>query len=606
MRPSKTTSSRAAIALPWLFAAEIRAGKLLQWLAFRPYAGTIALIGLCCALYLPGIATLPVTDRDEARFAQASKQMLETGNFLDIRFQKEPRYKKPIGIYWLQSAAVATARQAGAKLDSIWAYRIPSFLGALAAVLLTFWAARPILGRKDALAAAALFAACLTLTFEAHIAKSDAALIASIVLAQGALFRLYLAPAGARTRSLAALFWLGLGAAILIKGPVAPALALLTVATVLWRDPRRGWLKNLHWRWGLPLLLAITLPWFAAIGISSHGEFFRSSLGQDFAGKLQSGQEKHWGPPGFYLIAFWWTFWPATLFVTLGGVAALWTQRHSRRVLFLLAWIVPFWLVIEAVPTKLPHYALPLYPAIAMAAVVSMRVARNAGLVRSRLESVLWAIIAALQIALLAALAWIAEAPETSFIIAILAVFAFSAAVTAIAAWKSCWNAALCGALLSGFLFFTAAFEVTLPSLKPLWISQTAAEAAEAMNGCSDGPTAFAGFSPPSLVFLNGTNTLLTAPAQLGYALASGQAGLAFVNWSRRQEFEKAFQEKTGAAPNFLGCVDGIDINGRGPTRLQIYVSAAAARRPGCKPTPQIDCRDHDVVRWRRVLNSKF
>ncbi len=606
MRQSKTCAPRAAIAFPWLFALEIRARKLLRWLAFRPYAGTIALVVLCCALYLPGIATLPVTDRDEARFAQASKQMLETGNFVDIRFQKEPRYKKPIGIYWLQSAAVATAKQAGAKLDSIWAYRIPSFFGALAAVLLTLWTARPVLGRQDALAASALFAACLTLTFEAHVAKSDAALIATIVLAQGALMRLYLARAGAKTHGLAALFWLALGAAILIKGPVAPALALLTVAAVLWRDRKRGWLKNLHWRWGLPLLLTVTLPWFAAIGISSHGEFFRSSLGQDFAGKLQSGQEKHWGPPGFYFIAFWWTFWPATLFVTLGGVAALWVQRHSRRVLFLLAWIVPFWLVIEAVPTKLPHYALPLYPAIAMAAVVGMRAARNTGLVRSRLPSALWAIIAALQIALLAALAWIAETPETPFIIAILAVFAVAAAVTAIAAWKSCWNAALFGAVLSGFLFFTAAFQAALPSLKPLWISQTAAEAVEALNGCSDGPIGFAGFSPPSLVFLNGTDTLLTAPVPLANALASGQAGLAFVNWSRRQEFEKAFQDKAGTDPNFLGCVDGIDINGRGPTRLQIYTTAAAASRPKCKPAPQIECPDHNAVRWRRVLNSKF
>ncbi len=600
MRAIQPNEDREARGFPWLMIIDGKAAKLLRELAFRPYAATLALAVLCCALYLPGIATLPVTDRDEARFAQASKQMLETGNYIDIRFQNEPRYKKPIGIYWLQSAAVAAAEQAGAALGDIWAYRIPSFLGALGAVLLTFWAGRPVLGRENALAAAALFAACFTLAFESRIAKSDAALIASIVLAQGALFRLYMAPAGSATRGLAALFWLGLGAGVLIKGPVAPALALITAAVVLLRGKKRGWIGNLHWKWGLPLLLAVTLPWFIAIGISSHGEFFRSSLGQDFAGKLQSGQEKHWAPPGFYFIAFWWTFWPSVLFVTAGGARALWRGRRSRRILFLLAWIVPFWLLIEAVPTKLPHYALPLYPAIAMAAVMSMREAP-----RSRIGAILWAILAAVQIALLLALSWIAEAPLL-LPAAMLAALALAAALTAAAAWRSYWYAALSGAILSGALFYTAAFHVVLPNLKPLWISETAADAAQALKSCSDKPAGFAGFAAPSLIFLNGTRTLMTAPPALAQALASDEAGLAFVNWNNRQAFEQAFEQRTGAPPRFLGCADGIDINGKGPTRLQIYTRPDAADRPGCKPVPATECPNKDAVRWRRLLNSKF
>ena len=61
----------------------------------------------CLLLYLPGLVSLPPTDRDESRFAQASKQMIESGNYVDIRFQDEPRYKKPIGIYWLQAQSVS-------------------------------------------------------------------------------------------------------------------------------------------------------------------------------------------------------------------------------------------------------------------------------------------------------------------------------------------------------------------------------------------------------------------------------------------------------------------------------------------------------------------
>ncbi len=444
----------------WLSVLDCKAGALLRALAFRPYAGALALALLCCALYLPGIATLPVTDRDEARFAQASRQMIETGNYIDIRFQTEPRYKKPIGIYWLQAASVQAATKLGAALDDIWAYRIPSFLGALGAVLLTYWAGRAVIGRENALMAAALFATCLMLAFESRIAKSDAALICSIVLMQGALFRLYAAPSGTNTRGIAALFWLGLGAGILIKGPVAPGVALLTAAITAYQNKNRDWLKNLHWKWGVPLLLAITLPWFIAIGISSGGAFFKSSLGQDFAGKIQSGQEAHWGPPGLYLLLFWWTFWPAALFATAGGALALWRGRRSRRALFLLAWILPFWLMIEAIPTKLPHYALPLYPAIAMALIFALRgPLASTGGNRRHWGAILWAIIAAAQIVFLIGVCWVFEAKVNFILIPLLAIFAGLSAVAAMAAWQSRWNATLIAAALSAMVFYTAAFQ---------------------------------------------------------------------------------------------------------------------------------------------------
>ena len=50
--------------------------------------------------FIQGVMQLPVMDRDEARFSTASKTMMETKNFVDIKMQDEVRYKKPIGIYW--------------------------------------------------------------------------------------------------------------------------------------------------------------------------------------------------------------------------------------------------------------------------------------------------------------------------------------------------------------------------------------------------------------------------------------------------------------------------------------------------------------------------
>ena len=488
MRAILANERRTVGQFHWLWAADAKSAAFLRDLAFRPYAAVVALSLLCCVLFLPGIATLPVTDRDEARFAQASKQMIETGDIIDIRLQDKPRYKKPAGIYWLQAAAVTVARSAGAALDDIWAYRIPSCLGALGAVLLTSWAGRAVLGREPALIAAALFATTLILSFEARIAKSDAALMASITLSQGALFRLCMAQPGTRTRGLAALFWFGLGAGILIKGPIAPGLAFLTSVTVLVATPHRAWLKNLHWRWGVPLLLLITLPWLIAIGFASNGDFFTQSIAQDFAGKLQAPHEKHWGPPGFYLAAFLWTFWPAALFVTADTIRALWKMRRSRRIVFLLAWIVPFWLILEAIPTKLPHYALPLYPAIAMVAAFAMR---SENPPQIRVGAIIWGVVASAQIALLLFMSWITEAPQLTLLAAIFAIFGAAATLTVIAAWRSYRTLALFGMLLSGAVFYGAGYRIALPALEPFWISEKASAAAHALEGCREKPAGF-------------------------------------------------------------------------------------------------------------------
>ena len=73
----------------------------------------ILLIVVAFIALVPGLFQIPPVDRDEARFAQATKQMIETGDYVDIRFQDESRYKKPVGIYWLQAAAVNAAQAVG-------------------------------------------------------------------------------------------------------------------------------------------------------------------------------------------------------------------------------------------------------------------------------------------------------------------------------------------------------------------------------------------------------------------------------------------------------------------------------------------------------------
>src|ERR1700724_3319446 len=119
--------------------------------ATRSHVRAVAFLVLCgLLLFLPGFFNIPPIDRDEARFAQATKQMVETGDFVDIRFQDDVRYKKPVGVYWLQSGAVETAAPPGPPRAQarIWLYRVPSLIGAIGAVLLTYWTALAFVTRR--------------------------------------------------------------------------------------------------------------------------------------------------------------------------------------------------------------------------------------------------------------------------------------------------------------------------------------------------------------------------------------------------------------------------------------------------------------------------
>jgi 4-amino-4-deoxy-L-arabinose transferase-like glycosyltransferase len=171
----------------------------LRWLidlatiSHRRVAVVLVLVSL--AAFLPGFFQIPPVDRDEARFAQASKQMIESGDLVDIRFQDDVRYKKPVGIYWLQASVVAAAEKLGLPQarTRIWLYRIPSLIGAIGAVLLTYWTALAFVPRRYAFLAALMLAGSFLLGVEARLAKTDAMLLVTVLAAQGALARAYLA-----------------------------------------------------------------------------------------------------------------------------------------------------------------------------------------------------------------------------------------------------------------------------------------------------------------------------------------------------------------------------------------------------------------------------
>lgn len=322
----------------------------------------------------PGVFNLPALDRDESRFAQASKQYLETGDYLIIRYQDEFRNKKPAGIHWLQAGS--TAMLGDEDRLEIWTYRVPSWLGAAFAAMATFWAGLVLVGRRASFLGSGMFSATLLLTSEAHISKTDGVLVFLTVLSIGALARLYMRQD--HSKKMALLFWFAIGLALLIKGPVTPMVAAYAgFGAWVWAKAGEGkggdwWRPLICWP-GPALALAMFLPWLAAIQIATQGEFIQGAVGKDLKDKFAGASEGHAGWPLYHLshIPAW--FFPATLFI-VPGIVACWKtlrgtsdagrRRGTDAILLALALGAIVALATWILPGELGNGAPSAYPAI--------------------------------------------------------------------------------------------------------------------------------------------------------------------------------------------------------------------------------------------------
>lgn len=537
----------------------------------------LLLTAFCLLLWLPGFFTLPPGDRDESRFVQATKQMLETGDFVRIMNGDVPRNRKPIGIHWLQAPFAAAADVAGlASGNPVWPYRVPSALGGLAAVLATFWAGRALVGDRAALLGAGVLAASVVLTVEVHIAKTDAALLGATTLALGVLARAALDPSAVRPVHAAA-FWLAMGVGVLLKGPIAPMVALLTAAALAAWERRAGWLLALRPGWGVPLMLAVAAPWFVAIGVATEGRFFEDAVGGDLGRKLAGGDDNHWGPPGLHFLLLPLLLFPATAALPgalLGAARAARRGTASPSTRVLLAWIVPAWLVFELAPTKLPHYTLPLLPPLCLLLAAWVLDPARAGLPRR---------LATLPAVLLVLAAGVLGGGAVALPL-VLGEAAWIGVPGLLAAGLAAWLAlrgpdpgrAVLAGLAAAPLVYGAVLGWELPRLRPLWIAPRVVEALAALPETHPGaPLGAVGFHEPSLMFLAGTETRWLPTGWDGArALASGEVGRLLVGDRDMAAFgEEA--ARLGLATRRLTEIDGFNYSRGRAVRLTLFGPAA-------------------------------
>jgi 4-amino-4-deoxy-L-arabinose transferase-like glycosyltransferase len=527
------------------------------------------------AMIAPGLSNLPPIDRDESRYAVATTQMLDSRDFVDIRYQDVPRHLQPAGIYWMQAGAVATLTEPDTR--AIWAYRVPSLLSVIAASVLLAAAMARLFGRKAGLAAGLLLATCSSANFEGRIAKIDASLLLAVTAAQLALLHLYL-DRTARTRLMAAGFWAALGVGLMLKGPIILIFVGGTIAMLLIWEPKVAWLKRLHAGWGVLITLAITLPWYSAIA-TVDPEFFNRAIGKNLMGKAASGQQSHGGPFGFHLAAFPLMFWPGALFAAVAA-PFVWRERATPAVRFLVCWVVPGWLVYEIVATKLPHYVLPTYPAIAALAGAGLFHAQQHApkrwqMIALALVALIWLAAGAILAGLGAYAIYEFQGVLDPWVIG-LGAAGFALAVAALMmVWRGQRSAALGLAALAGLVVHVNLFAHALPKVDAFWASPRVAAAMDTLKPCPQSRLITAPYHEPSLVFLNGPydTVLARSSEEAAAALNADRAcAVALIGADRRAAF-LAGAEKLGMAPRSIGKVSGHNYSDNSELDLTFYLA---------------------------------
>lgn len=562
-----------------------------QWAETSPSGGMtrqawVALALIAFLALFPGLSSVPAMDRDESRYAQASRQMMETGDFLNIKFQEYDRHKQPAGSYWLQSLF---AQPFGGADAPIGAHRLPGFVFALLAVGLTAWLGGRIFSPPVGLAAGIVLATTLVLSVEAKTAKTDAILLGLGMIAQTALMILMVEIKQKRPQfwGWPALLWGALGASLLVKGPIFLMVTALTlIAFVAWkREP--GLLLKVRPLPGVALALAIFVPWFVAINLATDWAFAAEAIGHSMLGKVDEAQENHSGPLGYHIVATAITFWPG--FALLGlGILAAWHNRTSDSVKFLIAWIIPTYVVFEIVATKLAHYTLPSFPAIAI--LVGLGLSQLSELLRSwtgKMAHWATAIVAMLVASALGFAPILANRElghELDFASYGAVGFGFLAALVIgyLALKPSLVRLAVSGLAAAGL--YACVFALAMPSMDKLWTSERLARIVDQFEGCETFDVTVGGYREPSVAFNLGTNTWLAYDGAdtARYLLENRACGIAIVDALWQADFDAAIAQ-SGMSVRELAQFEGYNSVGADPLSLTIVTLSTSSVRA---PTP--------------------
>jgi 4-amino-4-deoxy-L-arabinose transferase-like glycosyltransferase len=340
--------------LPPASAAEAFVARQKRWRlgAIEP----LVIVFLSLALNLVGNGRTGLWDRDEPRYAVCVREMRARGDWIFPTFNGEPRYHKPILIYWLMGLTTALGG------DNPFAVRLVSSLAGAGTVLGVWWLGRRMFGSRGGRLAALIMATAPIAVAESKLATTDATLALWLFGCQACLWVL-----GRRaSHTAAALFWLFLSLATLTKGPIGPVLiAVASLFAWMCGWPMSAW-RRLHWRRGLIAFAIVTAPWYFLISLASAGDFLRFAIGRQIVHRLASDMEAHGGFPGYYPTVSALAFYPWSALVPAALLGAWMRRKADPNLGFLIGWALGPLVLLECFRTKLIHYYLPSFPACAL------------------------------------------------------------------------------------------------------------------------------------------------------------------------------------------------------------------------------------------------
>jgi 4-amino-4-deoxy-L-arabinose transferase-like glycosyltransferase len=314
----------------------------------------LPLITLTAAvLYLSKLGTGALLDWDEATYAQISREMAASGNWLSPTWAHQPFFKKPPLLFWLQAGLF---HWFGAS--EFWA-RFPSALAAIGVVLLTYLIARRIASRATGFYAAFVLMTMNQFDRAAREGMTDALLCFCIFLGVYAWLRL--------RREEPAWFYLlcaAIGVGVLIKGPAVLVAPLAMAADGL---ITRNSQKLIAWRHYLPgalLVLAIVAPWHIWMMVRFGSAFTHQYIGIELGRRVTTVFEGSGGGPAYYLRVILLGALPWSLVALIALGKWIWRKRWGNSLMWILAGIVL--IGYSLLPTGHQWYILPIYPALAI------------------------------------------------------------------------------------------------------------------------------------------------------------------------------------------------------------------------------------------------
>lgn len=329
----------------------------------------------CVLFHVLGTWNVPLIDRDEPRFAEASREMRERQDYIVPYFNNQYRFDKPPLTYWAQVASYA------AFGENDFAARFPSTIAAALTALVIFACGSRMSGRTTGLWAAVMFTLSLQTFLHAKAAVADMWLVLFMTVAGWAGYELRgqrQTPNAQRSTFNAQLsassvwwwvFYIALALAFLAKGPIG----LLPLIPLIWiklQSPRKAFYFSLGA--GLLLTLGVICVWAVPALIQTQGEFWRVGMGRHVVGRSVGAMEGHGAKSfglyllllPFYFVAVFVSFFPWSF--KLPWLCSRLRNQYDSTDAYLLSGILVIFGVFTLVATKLPHYTLPAFPLLAL------------------------------------------------------------------------------------------------------------------------------------------------------------------------------------------------------------------------------------------------